>query len=169
RPVCSRAGRAGLGVLGEHLGGGGPVAPGPGDDVATGRRVLAEHATVVGGCLHQRASLLRGPLGGGERGGGRGAPRGVVGGGGGLDVGAVAADADDDAVTDVDRRHGSRVDVAEVLHQVAQAVRAAGLGTEVEPLEPDHPVLVAACDAVQVLLHGGGGVVVGQPDRKSDL
>ena len=139
-------------LLREHLGDVRPVAPGLGDDVATGLRVLAEHPAVVGRGLEQLARLLRGHLVRGDvvvdgraagltgRALGQLAARGVHAGRHGLlDVRAVAADAHDDVVADRDGGDLAGVDLAEVGDEVTQPLAGLGLVAEVEALQPARP------------------------------
>ena len=76
-----------------------------------------------------------------------------------LDVWAVAADTQDDPVPDRKRVHRTCVDLAEVGHEILQALDPVATA-EVEALQPLEPLLVARCDAVEVVLHAGGEVVV---------
>ena len=92
-----------------------------------------------------------------------------------LDVGAVAADADDDGsafgvVEKFQRVRGARVDGFEVVldHVLQAAAACEGLGhgflgvgvAKVEAGEPLGAVLVAVGDFVEFVFHGGGEVVV---------
>ena len=79
-----------------------------------------------------------------------------------LQVGAIAADADDDVrAGDLDRVDRPRVDLVEVLgHELMQSgVTVLAL---VEPRQPGNPLLVSRCDPVEVVLHPGREVVVDQ-------
>ena len=100
--------------LGQHLGDVGPVAAGLGDDLVAGQGILAQDPTVVGRRVEQLARLRRSHLVGGDVVGDRGAARRLghrrhlveqhprldvdAGRGDLLDVGAVAAHADDHPV-----------------------------------------------------------------------
>ena len=75
-----------------------------------------------------------------------------------LDVGAVAADAQLDAVADLDRVDGAGVDLAQVAHQLFQALVA--VIAEVEALQPGRALLVAGRDPVEIVLHQGRELVV---------
>lgn len=98
-----------------------------------------------------------------------------------LDVRAVAADAELDVVADGEGGDLPGVDRAEVGDQGLQAAEVVavavarvggradpggvvtGLGAEVEALEPRHGLGLAPRDAVEVVLHAGGEVVVDEP------
>jgi hypothetical protein len=80
-----------------------------------------------------------------------------------LEVRAVAADANRDAVADRDRVDLARVDAAEVGDELLQAavVRAVHVRlAEVEALEPRVALLVARGDTVEIVLHPRREVVV---------
>ncbi len=89
-----------------------------------------------------------------------------------LDVRPVPADAQHDALADGEGGDLPGVDRTQVGHELLEAaeVVAAGrhdlrrvLGAEVEALEPRHRLGLAARDAVEVVLHLGGEVVVDEP------
>ena len=138
-------------------------------------RVDAELAAVVGGAGEELAGLVHGQLVGGEVGRHVGALALGV-----LQVGAVAANPQGDALADLNGVDGAGVDLAEIVHQALEPLGAqrGGRGLErtrgvlggllgagaalpvVEAPQPGDPVLLAGGDPVQVALHGGGEVVV---------
>ncbi len=77
-----------------------------------------------------------------------------------LEVRAVAPDADDDRrAGDLDRVHGPRVDLVEAIgHEVVEP--GVGPVAEVEPSEPLDSSSLTRGDAVEVVLHPRGEVVV---------
>src|SRR5579884_2929651 len=126
----------------------------------------AEHDRAAGGGIDAELALLRAlreqllralerQLVGGELGRQR-LPAAVL-----LEVRAVAADADHYPVAELDRVDRARVDLAEVVHQPLQALLA--VVAEVEAAEPRAAPLLAARDAVEVVLHACGELVVDEP------
>src|SRR5207248_11648995 len=77
-----------------------------------------------------------------------------------LEVRPVAADAEDDSASDLERVDLACVDRAEVRDEL---VKASVPVPEVEAAQPLDAVLVPGCDAVEVVLHPGGEVVVDEP------
>src|SRR5690606_4343299 len=130
----------GLLGLGEHLGDVRAVPARLRDDHVPGLRVDAELPAVLGTRGEQLTGLVDGELVRGDVVGHRGPLAAVL---LTLEVGAITADAQGDALTDVDAVDRAGVDVPETLDERTQA-----LGVPLPAVEPGEPL-----DAV--LLAGG--------------
>jgi hypothetical protein len=116
-------------ALGKDLGHVGPVAAASRDDRPSGLGVHAELA-IARGLAEQLLGLLDRQLVG------RDAFRHVRPHLATLEIGAVAADAQDDVVADRDRVDSAGVDLAQIRDQLLQPVRAVRIDAEVEAPKP---------------------------------
>ena len=130
------------------------------DDELAVLGVLAEHAVAGDGRVDELLRLLGGQLVGREVFGDVDAARRGLGirGVDHVEVRPVLAEAQRRRVADARGVELARVDLAEVLDDVAQT--RLGVGAEVELLQPVGALLLAAGDRVEVVLERGGEVVV---------
>src|SRR6185436_8636388 len=81
-----------------------------------------------------------------------------------FDVRAVASDAKRDVLTDRERVHSARVYLADRGHELLEARLVAPVAVaEVEAAQPLDAPLLARGDAVEVVLHARGELVVDEP------